>query len=254
MTGEAAPTLDRLAAEQATGALLRDTGTLYFADGQVVHAESPATPGIDVLLLKNGRLPAERWRMAIDEAGARCQVGRFLVDNGHLGSGELEICHLNTLFDAAYFALAPGGGPARFRRGVRHWLGPVRPVRAESVERENRRRRELLARLWPYPQIDMAPVVRRPVAGAAVLSQRQRAVLALTDGVRTPNGIAWVLGRPAFHTLVDVRRLAAAGHIETPRAPAPQALPPRPAHVPDVFADPTPALLRRLRDALEATL
>lgn len=55
------PMLVRLAAEKATGALLRDHGTLYLVDGRVVHAESPAAPGVDVLLTTGGRLPREAW-------------------------------------------------------------------------------------------------------------------------------------------------------------------------------------------------
>ncbi|MER7814031.1 transcriptional regulator [Streptomyces sp. NPDC096153] len=244
----------RLASERATGALLRDRGTLYLVEGQVVHAESPAAPGIDVLLAATGRLRADGWTEALREAGAHGAVGRYLVDSGQVSGGELEICHLGALFDAAFFALAPSSGPTRFRYGVAHWIGPVRPVAAEAVERETLRRRALLDRLWAHPETDTAPVVpspRRPVRAAP----RQRAVLDLADGVRTPADIARALGRPAFHTLVDVRRLAAAGLVETPRTgvtrPAP---PPDVARVMEMSADPDIALLRRLRDALEATL
>ncbi|GGO83078.1 transcriptional regulator [Wenjunlia tyrosinilytica] len=254
MSTTVSPMLVRLAAQRATGALLRDAGALYLVDGEVVHAESPAAPGIDILLAKGGRLPTERWQEAVDRAGAHHRVGRFLVDSGRLASGELEICHLGALFDAAFFALAPGGGPTRFRRGAAHWLGPVKPVRAEAVERETRRRRELLDNLWPRPEVDSAPVTPRTAAGTADITSRQRAVLDLADGVRTPAGIARLLGRPGFHTLIDIRRLAAAGHIETPRASAPPAPAPVPAWVADVSADPDIALLRRLRDALEASL
>ncbi|MEV4193485.1 transcriptional regulator, partial [Streptomyces toxytricini] len=75
------------------------------------------------------------------------------------------------------------------------------------------------------------------------------------DGLRTPADLAWVLGRPAFHTLLDVRRLAAAGLVETPLAPvrAVRAA----TTLPDWMTDtqsPDVALLRRLRDALEASL
>src|SRR3712207_8455033 len=59
-----------------------------------------------------------------------------LFRSGRLGDGELEICHLGALFDAAFFALTPGSGPARFRYGVGHWFGPVRPVSVADVERE----------------------------------------------------------------------------------------------------------------------
>ncbi|MGW7200486.1 transcriptional regulator [Streptomyces chryseus] len=253
MSTTVSPMLVRLAAERATGALLRDHGTLYLVDGQVVHAESPASPGIDVLLTSAGRLPAEDWQEAVDRAGTRGRVGRFLVDSGRLADGELELCHLSALFDAAFFALAPGSGPTRFRYGAAHWLGRIRPVSAAVVERESRRRRRLLDELWPYPDTDTAPVVRRTTPSGQPVTPRQRAVLDLADGERTPGDIARALGRPAFHTLIDVRRLAAAGTVATPRD-APTAPSPVPAWVAQVADDPDTALLRRLRDALEASL
>ncbi|GGT35180.1 hypothetical protein [Streptomyces purpureus] len=248
------PMLARLAAEHATGALLRDHGTLYLVDGRVVHAESPASPSLDVLLTAGGRLAQEGWDEAVDQAGARSAVGRFLVDSGRLGGGELEICHLGAVFDAAFFALAPASGPTRFRYGVGHWFGTVRPVSTAAVERETLRRRELLDSVWPYAAVDTAPVVPRPAAPGQTVSLRQRALLAAADGLRTPAGIARLLGRPAFHTLLDVRRLAAAGLVETPFDPLPEAPPALPSWVGEVAADPDIALLRRLRDALEAHL
>lgn len=75
-----------------------------------------------------------------------------------------SICHLGAVFDAAFFALSPTSGPTRFRYGVGHWFGTVRPVSAEAVERETVRRRELLDAVWPYAAVDTAPVVPRPAA------------------------------------------------------------------------------------------
>ncbi|MFI0981422.1 transcriptional regulator [Streptomyces sp. NPDC021093] len=242
------PMLVRLADERATGALLRDHGTLYLAEGRVVHAESPAAPGLDVLLHR--RLPREGWQEAFDRAGPAGRVGRFLVDSGRLADGELELAHLGALFDAAYFALAPGSGPTRFRHGVAHWMGPVRPVSARIVARECLRRRELLDALWPYPAIDNSPVVRDQLD--VPVTRRQQDVLNLADGARTPADIARALGRPAFHTLIDVRRLAAAGAVTTPRDTPRPALTSVPRWVADMKEDPDVALLRRLRDALEA--
>ncbi|WP_175408851.1 transcriptional regulator [Streptomyces sp. TRM64462] len=229
--------LRRLAADRATGALVRDHGTLYLADGCVVHAESPVAPGLDVLL-----------------GGA-----------SRVGAGEREICRLGALYDAAFFALAPGRGPARFRYGAEPETepgpgagagpepGPARPVSAADVERETLRRRELLDSVWPYPDVDAAPVVPRPPAPGQTVTARGRALLARADGVRTPAQLAWVLGRPAFHTLLEVRRLAAAGLVETP---PPAAAPhPTPHASPAVTPpDPDVALLRRVLDALEAQL
>ncbi|MDX5571263.1 helix-turn-helix domain-containing protein [Streptomyces griseus] len=248
------PMLRRLADERATGALMRDRGTLYLADGQVVHAESPATPGIDVLLTTGGTLRHEGWWDAVAQAGAGRRVGRYLVDSGHVPGGALELCHLGVLYDAAFFALAPTGTPARFRYGVAHWIGPVRPVPVAAVERETLRRREFLDRIWPDPACDGAPLLRSAAHPSdAPVPARQRRILELADGVRTASDIALALGRSAFHILVDLRRLAAAGLVEAVRSqPLPATAPSGRITLPEVTADPDIALLRRLRDALEA--
>ncbi|WP_445026469.1 hypothetical protein [Streptomyces sp. SAS_270] len=219
--GGLAPLLGRLAAERATGVLVRERGTLYLRDGQVVHAESPAAPGLDVLLTARGTLDAEGWREAVDRAGERRAVGRFLVEQGRIGLGALELCHLGALYDAVYFVLGPSGTPAGFRTGAAHWFGPVRPVPVAAVQRETRRRRELLRRIWPDAATDDAPLVRAERRAAPAVTARQRAVLDRLDGVRTAADIARALGRPTFHTLVDLRRLAAAGLVTT--APRPDA-------------------------------
>lgn len=236
------PMLRRLAADRATGTLVRDHGRIHLVDGRVAHAESPFAPGPDVLL------------------------GTAAPGASPVGAGEREICLLGALYDAAFFALAPGRGPARFRYGERApgSAGPGRPVPAADVERETLRRRALLDRVWPYPAVDTAPVVpapapppprRRPGA-------RARALLEHADGVRTPAQLAWALSRPAFPTLLEVRRLAAEGMVVTPQplaAPAPPLeapiTPPAPPQaLPPPGADPDIDLLRRVRDLLEARL
>jgi hypothetical protein len=209
------PMLSRLAEERATGVLTRERGVLYLVEGQVVHAESPATPGLDVLLTKRGALGSDGWWEAVSEAGAERRVGRFLVDSGRLTAGALELCHLGALYDAAFFTLGPSSGPARFRYGVAHWIGPVRPVSVDAVERETLRRRDLLHRIWPEPGTDTEPLVRTGRTVDASLPPRQLTVLDQVDGERTAADISLVLGRPGFHTLVDLRRLAAAGIVTT---------------------------------------
>ncbi|MDX2784670.1 hypothetical protein PV379_46315 [Streptomyces caniscabiei] len=211
------PMLSRLAAERATGVLLRESGSLYLSEGKVVHAESPRSPGLDVLLATGGILDSDGWREAVDTAGAGLRVGRFLVDSGRVARGALELCHAGALFDAAYFVLGPSSAPASFRYGAAHWLGPIRPVPVATVEREARRRRDLLHRIWPDPTTDEAPLVRAAGLDAPPVPARQGAVLGQVNGLRTAAEISLTLGRPAFHTLVDVRRLAAAGLISTAR-------------------------------------
>ncbi|MET9414010.1 transcriptional regulator [Streptomyces klenkii] len=244
-------TLDRLASERATGALHGGAGALYLADGAVVHAESPAVPDLGRRLTARGRLSPQAWEEAVAEGGPGYRAGSLLVERGRLSRGELELCHLSALFDAAYFVLSPLGpglrAPDRFLGGARHWLGPIRPVPVPLLRREVARRRRLLERAWPRPEVDAAPVVRTSGGGAGpAQAVGRRAVLAAADGVRTPVQIARDLGRPAFATLLDVRRLAAAGLVRTPCADAPTAPVPPPPAAPEL------SLLYRIRDALEA--
>ncbi|MFE1574537.1 hypothetical protein [Streptomyces fradiae] len=221
------PMLRRLAADRATGALVRDHGTLYLVDGAVVHAESPVAPGLEILLAGG----SDRRSATRSRSGGPARIGE----------GEREICRLGALFDAAFFALAPGRSPARFRYGAtpRH-TGTGRPVPAAALERETLRRRELLDSVWPYPALDAAPVVPRPAAPGQTVTARGRALLARADGTRTPAQLAWVLGRPAFHTVLEIRRLAAAGLVETPVPPPGPALPPGPVPAPALPPAPVP--------------
>ncbi|MER8119920.1 transcriptional regulator [Streptomyces sp. NPDC094031] len=269
------PMLNRLAEERATGVLVREHGTLYLAEGRVVHAESPLAPGLDVLLTAHGTLAAAAWQRAAAAAEGPLHAAELLLESGLLPSGALELCHLDALYDAGYFALAPSSTPGRFHYEGAPRTGPLPSVPVVALERETLRRRLQLHRLWPDPAADTAPLIRAdplprrdtgPCAPAGParrtpVAPRQRAVLDRVDGTRTAADIARELGRQAFHTLVDVRRLAAAGHLGplAPAVPVPAAPPPTapeqarnlPPPLPPV-TDPDIALLKRLRDALEA--
>ncbi|CAL9280399.1 hypothetical protein [Streptomyces sp. SudanB52_2052] len=242
--------LATLAAQGASGALSTASGIVYLAAGHVVHVESAVTPDLGDLLTHSGALAPDGWWAAIDQAGRRCRVGRQLVDSGHLAAGALELCHLGALFDAAYFVLAHDGPALRFRPGVAHWLGAVRSVPVDTVLRESRRRRELLHRIWPEPAIDVAPLARVPSDPVELPARRGRA-LAQVDGVRTAAQIATALACRTFHTLVELRRLAAAGLV-VPADPATASAEPGPAPLPAALDEPDTALLRRLLHALEA--
>ncbi|WP_306186008.1 hypothetical protein [Streptomyces sp. MK5] len=285
--GGLSPMLTRLAAERASGVLVRERGTLYLSEGRVVHAESPLAPDLETLLTAHGTLTAEAWRDAVSRADERSCAAHLLLTGGHLTEGALQLCHLGALYDAAYFALAPSSTPGRFRYGVAHRLGPVLPVPVAALERETLRRRDLLRRIWPDPRADSAPLARTRTTAAPKLTARQRALLQRIDGTRTAAELARELGRQAFHTLADVRRLASAGLV-APRPPeaatgpaAPDDGPPPTDERPAVAGtgraaagtgpavsgagpppgvteriacttDPHITLLKRLRDALEA--
>ncbi|MFI2642964.1 hypothetical protein [Streptomyces sp. NPDC018610] len=231
--GGVSPMLTRLAAERATGVLVREGGTLHLDEGLVTHAESPLALGLDALLTAHGTLRTEVWGEAISRADEHRGAAGFLLSGGHLTEGALQLCHLGALYDAAYFALAPSSAPGRFRYGVAHRLGPVLPVPVAALERETLRRRDLLHRIWPDPRPDHAPLVRTYAAAAPRLTARQQTLLDRIDGTRTAADLARQLGRQAFHTLVDVRRLAAAGVIAPRPAPGPA--------TPDAAPDTCPA-------------
>ncbi|WP_086728256.1 hypothetical protein [Streptomyces carpinensis] len=218
--GGLSPMLTRLAAEKASGVLVRERGTLYLAEGRVVHAESPLAPGLDTLLTAYGTLTAEAWRDAVARAGDRHGAAQLLLSGGQLAEGALQLCHLGALYDAAYFALAPSSAPGRFRYGVAHRLGPVLPVPVAALERETLRRRDLLHSIWPDPRADSAPLARTRTTAVPKLTVRQQILLERIDGTRTAADLARELGRQAFHTLVDVRRLASAGLVAPLKAEA----------------------------------
>ncbi|MFD4911304.1 hypothetical protein [Kitasatospora purpeofusca] len=214
--------VERLAAERATGALRGPAGTVYLVDGLVTHAESDRAPDLAALLTTSGRLHPDTWQEAVHRFGPYARVGEALVEQGRLTRGELELCHLGTLYDAACFLIDTPATLASwtFAPGMRHWLGPVAGVGAHRLRREAERRRHLLDRIWPSAQLDTVPLRRTaaqtPAPGRHARrvrppTRRQYELLDHTDGRRTAAELARLLGRSAFATAADVRRLAAAG-------------------------------------------
>jgi hypothetical protein len=217
--------LTQVAGERQTGALVvrgHPGGTVYVVDGLVTYAESPSAPGVGELLTASGRLAGRTWQAALDAGTSRARVGELLLDQGHLTRGELELCVLGAIYDAAYFALAAPGGPVEFRSGATHWLGPVVRVEPAAVSRESRRRARLLDEIFPHPEVDVAPVIPAPRAPVerVTVTALQWELLVHSDGQRTPADLAQLLGRAGYATVLELRRLAAAGLIERPEPPA----------------------------------
>ncbi|MFJ9694415.1 transcriptional regulator [Kitasatospora sp. NPDC101183] len=284
--------LDLLAARRATGALHGPLGTLHLVGGLVTAAESPRAPGLADLLTGSGRITPGEWADLLGAHGPHSRVAAALVERRLLTRGELELGHLGTLFDAAFFVLAdPAGGTWRYEADTRHWLGEVAAVDPDRLHREVERRRRLLDGLWPSARLDTEPVRpsergRHPEHRTA--GRRRRELLDRADGRRTPADLARLLGRSGFGVTADVRRLAAAGLLETAEglaevaaegvptvrrglaglhrrvpgatlraapAPARSDHPPATAAAhPLTVPDPDVALLTRVRDLLEARL
>ncbi|GIM88985.1 DUF4388 domain-containing protein [Paractinoplanes toevensis] len=219
----------QVAADRQTGALVvggHPGGAVYVLEGRVIYAESPAAPGVGELLTASGRLAGRTWQTALDQGTSTAQVGRLLVEQGHLTQGELELCVLGATYDAAYFALSPAAAPVEFLGGAMHWLGPIAHIDPAAVDREVRRRAKLLDDIFPDPRVDTAVVtpVTRPPRERITLTAAQWELLVHADGQRTPADLALLLGRAGFATIQELRRLAALGLLELPevRAEAPE--------------------------------
>ncbi len=223
-TAPPGPLLTQVAGEGRTGALVvggQPGGTVYLLEGAVIYAESPAAPGVGELLTSSGRLAGRTWQAALDAGTAQARVGALLLEQGHLTQGELELCILGAVYDAAYFALAPATAPVEFLEGATHWLGPVIRADAAAVDREARRRAKLLDEIHPHPEVDTAPVtpVPRPPVERITLTAPQWELLVHADGQRTPADLAQLLGRAGYATVQELRRMAALGLLEQPEPP-----------------------------------
>ncbi|MEU9130031.1 transcriptional regulator [Kitasatospora sp. NPDC048540] len=216
--------LTDLAAQRADGTMAGAAGTLHLVDGYVVHAESPAAASVEALLTGCGRLSAAEWA---GHLATGLPMAEQLVRSGRVSRSELQLCQLTAVLDAAFFALAQDGGEIRFSAAARPEFTLARPMSVRELRAAVGRRRALLDRVWPCPQLDAAAVRRRPGAVPTACSRRRRAVLDAADGHRTPADIALLLGRSAFGTVLDIRHLAAGGLIESTAPPIP-AIPPIP--------------------------
>ncbi|GIF72317.1 ADAM 12 protein [Asanoa siamensis] len=227
-TGSPRRALTQLAGAAATGALHIGTDDcLYLVNGEVVFAESGSSPSIGDLLTASDRLAPQTWLAALATGGAvgkaDVRPGAWLVQQGHLTHGELELCVLGAIYDAGYFALGSASALLRFVDGETHGMGAVTSIDPAVLVREATRRRKLLDEIYPEPGIDHAVVipVRRPPVPRVVLSALQWEIVGRADGTLPPTRLARELGRAGYAVLTEVRRLAAAGLIALPAGAIP---------------------------------
>ncbi|MEU5311251.1 hypothetical protein [Streptomyces sp. NPDC021562] len=227
-------------------------GVIHVRDGLVVAMETPAAPGVEVLLLKSRRIAEEDWAALRATGTDPAHLASELVARGLLGAAELEITGQAALFDAA-FALAltrPEGWEAAEPRPHLDTGTAVPPARMVS---ETSRRIRLLANergataRFARDRLAPAPAAGDP-ARIARLSPRHRAVLTAADGRRTPRDIAFTLGRGLFAVMLDLRDLLALGLLQPLAATAagrPSTAPRTPPHAPAAAARPSAAPLPR---------
>ncbi len=139
--------LDRLTTAGATGALRvggAPGGTIWLVDGEIRYADTPVLPGAGERLTAAGRVSDRAWDRAYQSARLDGQVARTLVDGGHLEYAELAARVHATVYEAAHLLLTDAGAPARFHRGLRHWLGDIAGVTLADLDAEIARRQRHL--------------------------------------------------------------------------------------------------------------
>jgi hypothetical protein len=157
--------LNQLGASGQTGALHVDGtpgGVLYLVAGHIVHAETPACPGVGERLVASGRLSAETWAAAYEEGRGRHRVGRILIRDGHIGQHELAARVVATICDTTRALLRSGDARIRFVPGERHWFGVIAQVEMSALIPETVRR---LRTVPPPAQPPTLPWAGREFAG-----------------------------------------------------------------------------------------
>jgi hypothetical protein len=215
--------LHRLCLAGTTGALRLlglPGGTVFLVDGRITHAECPLANGLTELLTAEDRVAPDAWTAAVAAGGTDHRVGDVLVERGEISGAELEVLARTALFAAALFQL-PVEAPTHFDAGVRHPVGTARPVDFDQVCAEVDRRRDMLAEAWPDDKVDTTAVrlVRQLPGHHVALTSVQWAIVATADQLLSPIELARTMGHDTFAVLLEARRLARAGLIET-AAPA----------------------------------
>jgi hypothetical protein len=191
-------------------------GVVYLTGGEVSYIDTPAAPGLDVLVVRSGRVGEQDWLAAFTAGQVTHEVGNALVAHGLLGRRELEVFTLSAVFDASLCVLPMTSGSYHFRPGTRHWLGAIRPVGVDMLMREVARRQAMLDRLGgpALPQTATAVPVRRLQGGRVTITARQWEILMHANGQHSIRDLAWMLGRGVFAITVEIHRLITRGLLE----------------------------------------
>jgi hypothetical protein len=222
-----------LAAAGQTGALNvvgQPGGLVFFVDGHIGHAESPATPGVEATVLRSAMgaddtawadvVAAMQTRTGRDAAAARAED---LLRRGHVDPVQLAVIVQLAIADALLAMLAGPGAAVtrtRFLGGQRPWIELADPIDAAQALGETARRGRLLADVARRVRPDDAVARRHPASpGRVRLTAPQWDVLRLTDGRRTSRDLAWLLGRGVLATTVHTHQLVELGAVQVGDTP-----------------------------------
>lgn len=226
--GRLADALREYTAGEFSGALRvdgRPGGMLYFAGGGISGCETSGAPGLEVILLRSGRVTEAEWDAAFTAAAI---AGRPLTDEvverGLLGAGEAEALLRTALADAV-FALLSGPVTGWVTEPAADCALPLIPAaRPGWLLGEATRRARVLAS-FAGPLIGPADRVT-PAGPAPGLADRN--VHALLDGRRSVRDLAFAQGHGLYATVLQLTRMRKAGLV-TVSAPGERAAAPVPA-------------------------
>ncbi len=204
-------------AGQAGCTIYLHRGELYFARDE--HTDAALTAA----LVRPGRLTADEWSAAIDEARGRPIVGELVVRHGSIHPDLLASVVLSVVYDPLISLFRAGEGDFEFEPGATHWLGPFRTFPVDLILTEVRQRaRE--ADEWrpvmPTLDVEVGPCRTLPGDESEVTLRRDEWELVAALGAPLSiRALAVELGRGLYSTARVVHRLRQAGLVEVTGSP-----------------------------------
>lgn len=211
--------------------------TVYLHEGQLYFARGDGTDdALASALVRPGRLTAEMWTRAVDEAGDSPRVGELLIHHGSIDPDLLASVALSVIYDPLITLFREGDGQFEFEPDTMHWIGAYRGFNVEAIVNEVRRRVrgvDEMSEVVPSVTAWVSPRRTLPNGAAQVTLLREdwELVTALS-GPRTVIELAASMGRGQYSTAAVVNRLARAGLLEVVAEPFPADAPDGTVHEP----------------------
>jgi hypothetical protein len=193
--------------------------TVYLHRGQLYFArDSHTDEALATALVRPGRLSADAWGQAIDEAEDQPVVGQLLVKSGAIAPDLLASVVLSVVYDPLIALFRDGTGEFDFEPDTVHWLGPFRAFPVDAIVGEVRKRaREVDEWSANIPSLDVYVEACRTLpdgAGQVTLLREDWELVTALTGHRTISELAADLGRGSYSTARVVHRLLDARLVE----------------------------------------
>ena len=198
--------------------------TVYLHEGQLYFARGADTDdALASALVRPGRLTADMWTRAVEEAGDAPRVGELLIEHGSIDPDLLASVVLSVIYDPLITLFREGDGQFEFEPDTMHWTGPYRGFNVEAIVNEVRRRVrgvDEMSDVVPSVSAWVSPRRTLPDGAAQVTLLREDWELVTSlSGPRTIVELAASMGRGQYSTATIVHRLARAGLLEVVAEP-----------------------------------